>query len=239
MQPIFTQPCRRYCAQQGIDLHFQPASSTSNSSINPDSGGKLVEHECLATQKEKSLPFSEKDLQSSAGLYTSKIFSSHLGSWLRMVSFEQYTTYQPEFLLDQDEIKQEPFEMSYSTFDSLPSVDNMFASHHDYKYEMLRSASQESYYHTYADAAPSLLSSNSVPSLPSASSSTIGSPHSGYAQPVSNGFMYSHQFGAQPAIMCDDGYSYGYQSANFDHEAAAEHKFAIGECQASSSENED
>ena len=147
-----------------------------------------------------------------------------------MVTFEQYTTYQPEFLFDQEEIKQEPFEMSYSTFDSLPMPDNMFGNQHDFKYEMLRSTSQSSHYQAYADAAPSLLSSNSVPSLPSASSSTVGSPHSGYAQPVSNGFLYSHHFGTQPAIMCDDGYSYGYHSTHFDHEALAEQKFAIGEC---------
>lgn len=73
--------------------------------------------------------------------------------------------------------------------------------------------------HTHAEAAPSLLSSASAPSIPSASSSTVGSPYSSHAQLASNPFLYNSQFVTGPAIICDDSFPYGYDSAHFEHEA--------------------
>lgn len=109
---------------------------------------------------------------------------------------------------------------SYANFDSIPFTSEMFTTgQQDSKYEMVRSISQNSMQQINAEAAPSLLSSASAPSIPSASSSTVGSPYSGHAQLVPNPFLYSNQFITGPAIICDDSFAYGYESANFDHEA--------------------
>lgn len=128
-------------------------------------------------------------------------------------------------MLDEDQIKHEQFDPnlmdSYPTFNSIPLPTDMFGTaQQDFKYEMLRSVSQSSFQQIHAETAPSLLSSASVPSLPSASSSTVGSPQSGFAQPVSNQYIYANQFNAQPTIICDDSYPYAYESSHFDHEAA-------------------
>lgn len=109
---------------------------------------------------------------------------------------------------------------SYANFDLIPFTSEMFTTgQQDSKYEMVRSISQNSMQQINAEAAPSLLSSASAPSIPSASSSTVGSPYSGHAQLAPNPFLYNNQFITGPAIICDDSFAYGYESANFDHEA--------------------
>jgi len=104
----------------------------------------------------------------------------------------------------------------YNYFHSIPSTTEMFTYRQQ---EMMRSMSQNSMQQFNVEAAPSLLSSTSAPSVPSASSSTVGSPYSGHAQLAPNSFLYNNNFITGPAIICDDSFAYGYESANFDHEA--------------------
>lgn len=140
-----------------------------------------------------------------------------------MLAFGQYPqSFPPQFSYHQDEIKEEPFLTDMMepcpTYDSM-GFSSMFADgQQDFKYEMLRSMSQN-IQQTHAEAAPSLLSSTSAPSLPSASSSTVGSPYSGHAQPVVNQYMYTNQYMNGPAIICEDSFPYGYESAHYEPEA--------------------
>lgn len=101
---------------------------------------------------------------------------------------------------------------SYASFDSIPFAFDVFSKgQQEFDYQIMRQ--------TQPEAAPSLLSSASAPSIPSASSSTVGSPYSIHAQLASNPFLYNNQFITGPAIVCDDSFPYGYESAHFDHEA--------------------
>lgn len=134
-----------------------------------------------------------------------------------MHGFEQYPqSYSHQYNFDQEDIKQEPY--LSNMMDSYPPYE-MFpeGQQQDFKYEMLRSMSQ-SMQQTHADAAPSLHSTASAPSVPSASSSTVGSPYSGHAQPVINQYVYPNQYINGPTILDDSSFQY-YESAHFDPEA--------------------
>lgn len=139
-----------------------------------------------------------------------------------MHNFEQNPqSYNSQFGFDQEEIKQEQF--LPSSMDSYPphefSSDIFNNAAQDFKYEMLRLMSQSSMQQATAEAVPSLLSSASAPSVPSASSSTVGSPYSSHAQPITNQYIYANQYFPDPTKFCDDAFTYGYESAHFDHEA--------------------
>ena len=113
-------------------------------------------------------------------------------------------------------------------FDSTPYSHEMFnQGQFDLKYEMFRFQNQM--HQTQSEVAPSLLSSASAPSIPSASSSTIGSPSSSHAIPVSSpAGVYMNEYMVGPTIV-DDSFAYAYGSAHFDHEAAfgQEAKFGV------------
>lgn len=140
-----------------------------------------------------------------------------------MLNFEQYPqSFDAQFPYHQDERKREqylPTMMdSFPEYNSMPINAAMFADgHQEFKYEMLRTMSENSMQQTNPNAAPSLHSSAS---LPSASSSTVGSPYSGHAQPVSNQMMYSaSQYHSNPTIVYDDQFPHAFESAHFDLEA--------------------
>lgn len=83
---------------------------------------------------------------------------------------------------------------------------------------------------THPDIAPSLLSS-----LPSASSSTVGSPYSGHAQLASNPMLMNSasQFGENPTIY-DNEFPHAYETAHFDHESFFQESkmtgISVGKC---------
>lgn len=134
-----------------------------------------------------------------------------------MHAFEQYHhSYSPEYSFDEEDIKQEPFMSnimdSFSAYDPVAFSSAMFTENQqDFKYDMLRSMSQNMH-QTHAEAAPSLLSSAS------ASSSTVGSPYCGHAQPVINQYTFANHY--LPAI-ADDSFQY-YESSHFDHDAISQ-----------------
>ena len=108
-------------------------------------------------------------------------------------------------------------------YHSLPYTSDVFNSdQQQLKYEMLRSMSHGSMQHTRPEAAPSLLSSHSAPSLPSASSSTVGSPYLNHAMPVTTAGMYTDSYAANPMIIQDD-FQYAFESTHYDHESSAGH----------------
>ena len=144
-----------------------------------------------------------------------------------MSAFEQYPyTYHSRFTFDQDQEERKglPYTANtlgtHATFETIPVTSEMFSTgQQEYNYGLMRPISQNSMHHSHAEAVPSLLSSTYAPSIPSASSSTVGSPYSGHAQLAPNPFLYNNQFITGPAIICDDSFAYGYESAHFDHEA--------------------
>lgn len=100
-------------------------------------------------------------------------------------------------------------------YESASFATDMFTNgQQEFKYDMMRSISQNSMQQSHGDIAPSLLSSNSAAS-PS-SSSTAGSPYSSHAQPVSTQAMYPNHY----ITVCDDSYPYGYETAHYDNDAA-------------------
>lgn len=130
-----------------------------------------------------------------------------------MLAFEQYPqSYANQYTYNQEDIKQEQYS---DLMDSYPLYDMFGDGQQDFKYEMLRSMSQNMH-QSHGEAAPSLHSTASAPSVPSASSSTVGSPYSGHAQPVVNQYMYPNQYINGPTIL-DDSFHY-YDSAHYDPE---------------------
>ena len=110
---------------------------------------------------------------------------------------------------------------SFPEYNSIPVSASMFPDGHpEFKYEMLRTMTENNMQQTHSEVAPSLFSSAS---LPSASSSTIGSPYSGHALPVSDQMIYSaSQYHSNPTIVYDDQFPHGFESAHFDIEAQLE-----------------
>lgn len=101
---------------------------------------------------------------------------------------------------------------SYPAYDPVVFSSAMFTDgQQDFKYDMLRSMSQNMH-QTHAEAAPSLLSSAS------ASSSTVGSPYCGHAQPVVSQYTFANHY--LPAI-ADDSFQY-YESSHFEHDAISQ-----------------
>ena len=116
------------------------------------------------------------------------------------------------------------FDMNaYNTFDTSSSYASLpyyfenpalfvEAPQEDTKYDLNRLASSGGNFHTishiHAEHPLSLVSSASGPSLPSASSSTVGSPHSGHSHPVSapESWISAGHFAAIPAVVNPEGY---------------------------------
>lgn len=93
------------------------------------------------------------------------------------------------------------------------------------KHEMLRSTSANSniqYSQHQHELPPALISSGSGPSIPSASSSTVGSPYSGPSHTVMSQDSYgndaSYGLGLYPAIVNHEGYSHEFMGAALDHD---------------------
>ena len=136
---------------------------------------------------------------------------------------------------------------SSSTYASLPysywenSALFVEAPLEDTKYDLNRSISSTGSFHhiphIQADHPLSLISSTSGPSLPSASSSTVGSPHSGHSHPVSapESWISAGHFSANPVIVNHE--DFGDFSSGID--IGVDHSFVtpgklpddfVGEC---------
>ena len=96
----------------------------------------------------------------------------------------------------------------------------------DTKYDLSRSLSSTGSLHQHSQSSNehtlSLISSASGPSLPSASSSTVGSPHSGHSHPISSADSWTSaiNFNAHPAIANSEGFVGDYSVVDFGHEHA-------------------
>ena len=96
----------------------------------------------------------------------------------------------------------------------------------DIKYDLSRSLSSTGSLHQNSHSSNehtlSLISSASGPSLPSASSSTVGSPHSGHSHPISSADSWTSaiNFNAHPAIANSEGFVSDYSGVDFGHEHA-------------------
>lgn len=111
----------------------------------------------------------------------------------------------------------------------------------DTKFDVHRSISSDDSFHPLphhlSEPSLSLISSGSGPSLPSASSSTVGSPHSGHSHPISASepWATAGSFGVHPAIVNHDGLVSSFGTVDLDHEFAfaATGKYPdnyVGEC---------
>lgn len=135
-----------------------------------------------------------------------------------MKAFDSFSqSFNNHFSYQQNTIKQEQY---LPMMDSFPDYNHMAwnnayftGSDQDFKLDMMRSMSGNAMNNTHSDVAPSL---HSTTSLPSASSSTVGSPYSGHAQLVSNTTI---QYGGNPTIVYDTDFPHAYETAHFDHES--------------------
>lgn len=137
-----------------------------------------------------------------------------------MLLYEPYHhAFQQHFAFD-SEVKEEDYISSITDFsyESMPFGIDMFSTERqENKHDMIRSTSQGSLQQMHPEAAPSLLYAASAPSIPSASSSTVGSPYLSHTLPVPAPSMYENYMSG-PAILCDDTI-FGYDASHFDHEA--------------------
>lgn len=143
----------------------------------------------------------------------------------RQEPFSQYYQFEAQGHYQDLNMTNESFHNA-ATFASLPfsyyENPSLFveAPQKTFDYETRSSSSHSSHLQTSNDFPPSLLSSASGPSIPSASSSTIGSPYSAHAQTVSTQDTWNshHGLGFDPAIVNHEVFPSEYMGVGIDSE---------------------